>query len=219
MIRITLKVAALSILLGLGCGHGDVRPDEMSAEGHREAAQQDRASAQVAMGEAANPYPPAPLYGVGPNNEPLEQIAGARDEKRNLAVQLREHARQHEAAARELEQFEDAECKQTPASERAACPLLGPVVALVDIPDGISVTFAAGTHVDAALAHMRCHLAFARARGFGAAASCPLYVRGIDIRPGAGPLAIEIVSGDRKTVEEIRLRSREEAVLVRGGRQ
>ena len=81
------------------------------------------------------------------------------------------------------------------------------------------MTFAAGTQVDAVLALMRCHLAFARAHGFGTASSCPLYVKGIDLRPGAGPVAeIEIISSDRKTAEEIRLRSREEAVVVEFGR-
>jgi hypothetical protein len=64
---------------------------------------------------------------------------------------------------------------------------------------------------------MRCHYAYARARGFEEATSCPLYMRGIDIKQAKDPLAIEITTATPDQVAELRTRSREEAVYARGG--
>jgi hypothetical protein len=88
------------------------------------------------------------------------------------------------------------------------------VVRIDDIADGVRVTFKAGVPVDAVLAHMRCHFAYARARGFAEVAGCPLYLRGIDIRRARDPMAVEIVSADGEVAAEVRARSREEAVFV-----
>ena len=62
---------------------------------------------------------------------------------------------------------------------------------------------------------MRCHYAYARTRGFEEATTCPLYLRGIDIKPAKDPLAIEITTADAAQVGELRARSREEAVYAR----
>lgn len=130
----------------------------------------------------------------------------------------REHARQHMAAAAFLEQFEDDACGGVPPSERAACPLLGPLVGLDDIPGGVRATFADAARVHAVVAEMRCHYAFARARHFEESVGCPLYVRGIEIRRGLDPRSVEIVARDEATVRLIRARSRAQAILVRRGR-
>ena len=127
----------------------------------------------------------------------------------------REHARQHAAAAQFLEQFEDEACAAVPPSSRAACPLFGPLVRLDDVPGGIRATFADAARVPGAIAEMRCHYAFARARHFDERVSCPLYVSGIEIRRGLDPKSAEIVAHDDKTVRLIRARSREQAVFVR----
>lgn len=214
-----MAIALSTIVLGLGCGDSNqgVRPDSMSAEAHRKEAQKDRATAKTELEDANRPYPPPFVFTTtGPDDQTAEQIHRVRDEKLDLAHQLREHARQHEDAAKYLEKFEEGECRQVPISARAACPLLGPVLRIANIPAGVSVTFAGGTHVDAVLAHMRCHFAFAQAHGFGVASSCPLYMKGIDIRPASSPLTIEIVASDPKTAREIQARSREEAVLIQG---
>jgi hypothetical protein len=129
----------------------------------------------------------------------------------------RVHARAHERAAEALERFEDSACLNFPPATRAACPLIGPVAHVDDVAGGVRVRFVPGTRVDAVLAHMRCHYAYARARAFAEAASCPLYMRGIDIKQGKDPLAIEITTGEADQVAELRARSREEAVYARGG--
>ncbi|HTQ76366.1 MAG TPA: hypothetical protein VMI74_18960, partial [Burkholderiales bacterium] len=50
-----------------------------------------------------------------------------------------QHAHQHEALAAKLESFEQTECNEFPPATPAACPLLGPVKTLTDIPTGVRV--------------------------------------------------------------------------------
>jgi len=127
----------------------------------------------------------------------------------------RTHARQHAASAAFLQQFEDNACGGVSPSERAACPLLGPLVRLEDVTAGVRATFADPSRVHAAIAEMRCHYAFARARHFDDSVGCPLYVRGIEIRRGLDPRSVEIVARDEATVRLIRERSRAQAIVVR----
>jgi hypothetical protein len=223
MTRPTTITLALMTTLGLGCGQTSpsVRPDEMSAEGHRQEAAKTAAAADRERREADARMPPPNLTLTGGGNPQGyyydRNVYDARNEHPLRARELSEHARQHERAATALEQFEEAECRQFPPATRAACPLLGPVVRITDIADGVDVELAPGTRVDAALAHMRCHLAFAQAHGFQAATSCPLYIKGIEIHAGTTPRTIEIVASDRKTARELQERVLEEAVVVRRG--
>jgi len=218
------KMTVISVLgLVVGCGESNqtVRPPDTSAEAHRQQAQKEAAASDREL-RAANASLPPPNLAISGGGNPEGyyydlNVYNARNEHLARAQQLSEHARQHEAAAASLEKFEDAECKQFPPATRAACPFLGPVAQITDLPNGVRVQLASGVRSDAVLAHMRCHLAFAEARGFGAAASCPLYVKGIEIRAGNEPSAIDIVSADAKVAEQVRTRAREEAVLVRAG--
>ena len=98
----------------------------------------------------------------------------------------------------------------------AVAPLLRRVSRIDDIGGGVRVTFAPGTPVHAVFAHMRCHYAYARARAFDGVVSCPLYIRGVDIKRATDPLAIEITHADRQHVDELRVRARQEAVYASG---
>ena len=200
------------------CGGGarSVRPDEMSAAQHREEAKR---SAQAADAHERRYDPtglavPPPADSNGPVYNFTIGVYNPTEWHLDEAERLRQHGEQHKKAAKRLEQFEATACKQFPPTTRAACPLLGPVVAIGDIPGGIRVIFAVGTRVDAILAHMRCHFAYAQTRGFADAAACPLYIRGAEIRLGAVSQSVEIVSKEDTTTEEIRRRSREEAVYL-----
>jgi hypothetical protein len=146
-----------------------------------------------------------------------EEAIAAR-EAGGSAEERRQHARQHEAAAAFLEQFEDEACAGVPHSERAACPLLGPLVRLDDVPGGVRATFVDPARVPDAIAEMRCHYAFARARHFDEKIGCPLYVGGIEIRRGLDARTVEIVAHDDRTVRLIRERSRVQAIVVRRDR-
>jgi len=203
LILLVLATAAVAC----GTGKDAVKPDDMSAAQHREeAARENEAARQHAKDynpRATVPSPfraaaaPAPGEFVFP-----VAVYNPTDGELARADAHRAHAREHQRAAEALERFEDAECLNFPPSTRAACPLLGPV--------------APGTRVDAVFAHMRCHYAYARARAFEEATTCPLYMRGIDIERAKDPLAIEIRTGDADRVGELRARSREEAAYARG---
>ena len=205
-----MRIAGLALiaptLLVAGCAsHELVRADDMSATQHRLEAQREKEAA--AKEGDVRPVAPAADPGGPDWNE----------EHRREAERRREHARQHESAAEFLEHFEDQACRHVSSSSRVACPLLGPVTRIEDVPGGIRATFAVEKRAASALAEMRCHQAYARSRHFDAAISCALYVRDVEIRQALDPKAIEIVSRDEKTVRLIRERGREQAVFTRQG--
>lgn len=211
---------ALMLLTGLcGCAHG-VRPDSMSAEEHRQQADKDlaRAHTEVVRASVVPPNPPPPL-GVSATNPvgyayPLD--ANTPSEAHLLrARQLESHARQHQAAAKQLEAAVQDECKGLPAETRASCPMLGPVTQVSDVSGGVKVTFAPQARVESLAAQMRCHFAYAQAHGFDTLIDCPLYVRGLKIQVTDGGQAIALTGPDARTAEVIRARSREEVRFVR----
>jgi hypothetical protein len=209
---------AIGLLLGAACAarEPNVKPTDMSAAEHRAAAEHQRELAQ----EDADRYRPSAAHVVaipapGGNDtgvtfpitvyNPTEGYLRAADEHRA-------HAREHERAAAALEKFEEGSCRQFPERTRAACPLLGPVTKIEDVDHGVRVTFAPGTRVDAVTAHMRCHYAYAKAHGFDARVSCPLYLPGLEIEQ-AGASAVDLKAKNRAQVDDLRARAREEAVF------
>jgi hypothetical protein len=90
------------------------------------------------------------------------------------------------------------------------------VVDIQNIKGGVRARFTAGSRVDALVARMRCHFAYAQAHGFDTNVSCPLYMRGIVIQSGPLPLTVDITSSDPVVAKEIGRRTREEAVFVGG---
>jgi hypothetical protein len=140
---------------------------------------------------------PIDLYPYNPTDRALA------DAERHLR-----HAREHEQAAVALEGFEEAECREFAPQMRAACPLLGPVLAIEDRSDGVHFSLPADAPLQAIVAHMRCHLAFARARAFADVGDCPLYIRGVEIALSADGRGIDVTSGDRAVVNAIQVSSR-----------
>jgi len=209
-------------LAAAGCGTsgGGVKPDDMAAAQHREEAARENAAAREHSKEydpkATVPSPFRATAGPGSGEYVFSpSVYNPTEVQLQRADEHRAHARQHEKAAEALERYEAAECFNFPPSTRAACPLLGPVARIDDVAAGVRVTFAPGTRVDAVYAHMRCHYAYARARAFEETMSCPLYMRGIDIKRASDPMAIEITTGTPEQVQDLRARSREEAVYAR----
>jgi hypothetical protein len=205
-------------LVAASCGGpgSTVRLDETSVEGHRQEAARERAAAAEARlhdepsTRALPPNVPRPPW------DPASLTHDPAEDRRYESRWHLEHARDHEAAAAALEQFEANECRGIAPSERAACPLLGPVVSILDLPRGVRVQLASTVSVERTLAQLRCHHAFARARGFGpAAASCPLFMRGIDIKAAADGRGIEILGSSRRQTREIQRRTRQQAVFAK----
>ncbi len=131
------------------------------------------------------------------------------------------HTMAHGTTALQLARFESAACRGIEPKARGACPLLGPVTVISDLPGGVRVEFAATVSVDSVLAGMRCHYSFAEARGFSEeAAACPLYIRGLHLERSTDGKAIDITITPAALVNEVRKRVREEAVFaneLRGG--
>jgi hypothetical protein len=207
-----LSLALVAAAAGCGASQPTVKLDETSAAGHRREATRERMLAEedyaryqprasAPMGGAPSPTDaprlyPIDLYRFNPTERALS------DAERHLR-----HAREHEAAAVALEHYEAAECKELSPQARAACPVLGPIVAIEDLADGVRLRFTDGAPVDALVAQMRSHLAFARARGFTDAGDCPLYMRGVAIAASADGRAVEVRSGDAAVARQIQLRS------------
>jgi hypothetical protein len=209
----------LTLVTVASCGGASpsVKPDDMGAAQHRQEAARETDTAR----READRYQPGAVR-PSPGGQPLgitdgtysAPVYNANEGHLAAADWHRRHAQQHEKAAQALEHSEQAECRDLAPAERAACPFLGPVVRIDDVEGGVRVNFKPGTRVDAIVAEMRCQYAFARARAFDETATCPLYLRGIEIRRAADPNAVEIVSRDRNAAAEIRVRTRQEAVFV-----
>jgi hypothetical protein len=197
------------------------KPDAMRATEHHAAAERE---GELAQAEAARYL----SGGAGPSA--IQPKATSHDDYTrtvpvdNLpegplaeAEKHRRLARQHEASARYLREYEEAECRGVPAPDRAACPLLGAVDRVENISNGVRLGFAAGMPVEAVFSRMRCHYAYERARAFDGSESCPLYARGMEIRRGIDPMAIELTAEDSVTIRRIRASAREDAGLVGSG--
>jgi hypothetical protein len=206
--RTTLRLLAV---LSIGCGTAGlaVNPDETSVDGHRVEAARERAAAahEITSLPAMERGDPAP--------RPAWQAASTTDLDSPAARAQRRlaHAAAHEEAAELLERFEANECRGVPGRERAACPILGPVRAVVEIPGGVRVELTPAADVAAVVARMRCHYAFARARGFTRdAAACPLYLAGIRISRASEAQAVDIIARSARQADELRGRVLQEVV-------
>lgn len=209
-IWVLLLFAGLAFALLAGCAAPRVELEETGAAGHRSEAAKE-AAASEARRQQFDPYAvttrsteAAPEAGL----PVMDEAVGANPTGYHLAEAARhdEHARAHAAAAETLEHFEAAECKMIAAPERSACPILVSVVAVRDIDRGVRIELPADAHVDRLANRMRCHLAYARAQGFANAPSCPLYMKGVDIRQSKDGRAIEVLGAERAVVSEIRKR-------------
>jgi hypothetical protein len=204
----------LVTLLLVGCAsRAPVRPDDLSAADHREEASRER---EAAAAERARFDPNArAMSRFQVQNMPYLSEYNPTERYLRSAAAHTAHAREHEAAAAALEQFEDDACKPLTPAARAACPVLGPLSGIEDIDGGVRVRLADANALDQTIALMRCHLAYARARAFAVVADCPLYMRGVEIRRTADGGAIELVGGTGDLQDELRRRVREEAVQSR----
>jgi hypothetical protein len=196
-----------------GCARG-VRPDDQSAEAHRAEAQKEQAEAEAHRREFdPNQTHTRVAAGHGRADAPVDvEYASYNPTEWHLheADRLSAHARAHEKAAAELEKFEMEECHAFTPKVRAACPVGGPVTRVDDLPDGVRFVLADNAPIDAVVAHMKCHFAWARTRGFADLPGCPVYIKGIEIRLSADGKSVEVTARDRAVAAELKRRSHEE---------
>lgn len=204
-----LLVAAMisGVLLGCASTPG-ARPEDMSAKAHEEEAARQTEEAQQHE-EAYDPTATRTGIGIGgvagsdfaASEPPFNPTEG----HRTAAQKHRKHAADHSGAAEALERWEADACESIAPDSRASCPLLGSVVAAENTSSGVRISLREGTDVEAMLAHIRCHVAFANTRGREGMDRCPLYVRGIQVRQ-IGPAWIELSALDAASVSQLQRR-------------
>ena len=192
IVAVTASVIALS-----ACGGTGTRPGDMSAAEHRQAANQEEATADEHSNHTEGTGGPTLFDGTGVGADVYpEAVYSPIAVHAELTGQHRELAEAHRAAARALESFEEAECGAFPAATRASCPLLGQIVSTEDIEGGARARFDDNVNVDAAAAHITCHLAYAQTGGHEGMPSCPLYLRGVR-STRSGPSTVDFtIDGD-----------------------
>jgi len=209
-------VAALSIpMLLVGCGPRSrpVDPDEMSAAGHLRAADKEESLAREhdSAYMTADPGPAPPTLAVDPAaDRPVEPGTGSGPHEGHLleAGRHRDHAAAHRTAAASLERFESSECSGIEPEVRASCPLLGPIETIENIPRGVRLRFAAGTWGAEVVTLMRCHVAFARTRGWPAETECSLYLRGVIVTRSPDRSGVDLTADDAGARTALRKRAR-----------
>lgn len=214
--------AGLVLAFGCSCFRPGTRPDDMSAEEHRrEAEEHSRWEA-----EHRRAYDPEARVRIGASPEygPYSQRARFGYRYSDLYWDVREYnpteahrdraerhgklAREHARAARTLEDFEEFECQAFPRETRAVCPLEAQVESIEDVFSGVRVHLAEGTNVNAAVTHMRCHQAFARARGREGMDTCPLYMPGVWVERFGTSSEVDLLALDPDDVGRLRQRTR-----------
>lgn len=133
----------------------------------------------------------------GHEAEAQRERVRARSDK-TAATARRDHANAHELAAIKLAAMEDVACKQVDPASRSECPVL--LANSIDLlPNGIRIRcrpnqILPGVH------EMRCHLAYAKARGFDAPDLCPYALPGVRVDPSPRGEGIDLISDDPATV-------------------
>ena len=208
----TLTTLSFAALL-TSCASSGTKPDDMSAQEHRAAAEKERQEAA----KHAQQYDPK-ATGTRPIDPSHANHGGAElgdafwDEEtynptashKAVADKHEKLAEAHEKAAAALESFEEATCKSFPPATRKVCPLNGTVTRAEEIDGGVRLFFAPSVPIDAVVAHVKCHFGFARVNGYDGMSGCPLYVKGVQVK--AGEHSIDLLGADDATVSEIRAR-------------
>lgn len=193
--------------VGFACtSTSGAHPDDMSAANHRaHAAAEDKEAQAHAAQYNPNALAPQSVQGGPGYWEVIEY--NPTNVHAVEAADHREHAEAHRKAAAELEKFEEAGCKSFPPETRKLCPLLGTVESAEAIDDGISMKISTQLKREAVLAHVRCHLAFARTEGHNGVPGCPLYLAGVTAKAGADGQTIELRLKDDEQLDELRKRT------------
>ena len=185
-----------------GCSH-EVRPDDMSAEAHRAAAQKEHQAAQREMVKAALDSPGRDPANLGTILEP-EVNSNLAFDPALQARSLDRRAQEHEQAASELENREAVECKSVPDSERYVCPSLGSVTNVQEVPGGVRLRLAVGTRADELLSALQCMNAYSRAHGLAESLGCVSSLKGVVFRETSDAHAIDVLGENSKATQEIR---------------
>lgn len=107
------------------------------------------------------------------------------------------------------------ECEALSPSDRAECPVVAPVFALVEVPSGVRVQMESEATARLVVAQLRCRSASARSPEVPPHSICPLDVHAVSVRTGGRPDTIEISGGDAASIQAIREYARQEFISTR----
>lgn len=198
-------VLLLAASVGLGGCHPTLpgtRPDEMSAARHRDEANKHREVAEQHRKAYAAEMGDKKQRGASGSADPGEGFRwpmthyDPRERHLNTAWWHERYARKHERAARKLEKYSDRKCRDFPAKTRALCPLVGGVERIESIDGGVRLHVAQNVPLGAVEDHIACHMAFARSQGYEGEPTCPLYVRGVNVKVRTRRRVIELIHDD-----------------------
>jgi hypothetical protein len=194
------------------CAH--VKADDMSVESHRSEAREHEHDA-AAEEAKYNPYASAIEPGASlMQQDPFSSCQfpctyNPTADHKQMADQHRQRAHQHLRAAAELENFEEKECSGLPKEIRAACPLVsGATTVVIENNRGVRLHMKDTADTEMISKQMRCHLAFARARGYRDEPSCPLYFKGVSVEKVSGENSIDVTGTDGTVAAEIQKQAR-----------
>jgi hypothetical protein len=239
MIQYKFVFPMLTMALSLGCASSRALPDEdLSAKGHEQAAEQDRASAREMADRYDNrsvrmvelyPEQPASCDRSLPGScSPFWTMTrNPTDRELSLAAAYQTRARRHRKAAQALRQAEDKACGMVSLADQDLSPLLRrrDIAAVEEIghsagrgpspsPAGAAVAFGPVPELTAQSLQriVDCHLARNAALGWeqGDNSVCPLNVKGASarVRSAAGQLVVDVTSTDAGAALEILQRAR-----------
>lgn len=207
--RWALVIAASSSGLVTSCGADPgTRPEDMSAADHRKAAAADDTEAKEHQGKynaksrrsgAADAGGDTFSFPMSSYNPTTHHLADA--------DKFRRQAHAHRQAAATLENWEEQECGEFPAATRSACPLIGNVASVQDVDKGVRITFAQSANIEAVIAHVKCHRAFAAVHGFEGMESCPMYVKAVNVDADETAHTVTFTVDDPDLVENLRARA------------
>ena len=188
------------------CGSPEVRIDETTEEGHKAEAAKER---REAVAEQAQFDPQAQtVREVGPSGPAgIEGGAGVLITVNPTAAHLaeaeahRKHAKQHEAAAVALENFQNEACNGVPTADRVSCPMLYSDVRTT-LPNGVRL-YTGSKRLPEVLASIRCQLAFARAHGYTDPSLCPFAQKDVVAKPSADGSGIDLTTPDAEAVRAL----------------
>ena len=198
-------------LLALACGGPqDPATEDLTAEEHEAEAAREEAAAS----EHEDRYDPDARLTTGGQQPGTDLYYGTdhynpTEVHLHAAVEHRDHADAHRARAEQLRSFAEAECAEFPPETRASCPLLLGLEEVEDIDGGIRMTFASEQDLAPVVDHIRCHIAFAAARGDDGMETCALYVHGARVAVQDNVVSLTTDRGEH--VAELRSRVRRQA--------
>ncbi|MGM0555584.1 MAG: hypothetical protein ACQEVA_04305 [Myxococcota bacterium] len=216
--KMTVLLVLISFTTACASGSQDTDPDDMSVEEHQAAAQEHEEKAEQhaeqydSDAESQRQSPGVSTSTDTPEIEYDLEAYNPTEKHKEYAERHAKHANQHEEAAQALLNYEEKHCQKFPEETRATCPLMGQVASAVDVDSGVEMSFDEGVNFEAMVDHIRCHYAFARTEGHEGMATCPLYVKKIEIDSDSEARTVTIKAEGDEAVEKVRERARAHVV-------